>query len=321
MLGIMLNEVFYSLNQADKKYKVNNVSLGFNYWYWKLFNFIQRMFIYENLPDTLPAREIELNLLLTGHCVVFWDNNVPGDGIAEGALITANTNIWGYDLYYRPTNATFANPIINSRNLEIGKDCEIIYNNSLMDNISYIPTDGSLNTFISRYARQLADIESTINIYAVNSRIVSFPVASNDNVMQSLKSFFKKWRNGESSIITDDTIINEFRNVDITNRNIKDGINDWLIARDKILEQFYREIGVKMYNPKKAQVNNEEVEANDQLLLISHDDMLEQRKEGIERINQHYGTNINVYINPKFDTYNDGVNDGKEVNYNGKETV
>lgn len=298
----MFNDIFYSLNNVDKIYKVNNVSIGFNYWYWKLFNFIQRMFLYDGLPDSLPAREIELNLLLTGHCIVFENND---------ELITCNSNIWGYDIYYRPTNATFANPIISPRNLEIGKDCEIIYNNSLLDNVSYIPVDSSLNTFLMRYARQLADIESTINIYMVNSRIISFPVASNDKVMTSIKSFFKKWRNGESSIISDDSIINEFRNVEINNKNVKDGVNDWLIARDKILEQFYREIGVKMYNPKKAQVNNEEVEANDQLLLISHDDMLDQRQQGIEKINNHYGTSITVRLNPKFDTDTDGVNESE----------
>ena len=189
-----------------------------------------------------------------------------------------------------------------------------------MDNVSYIPCDASLNTFIARYARQLADIEATINIDMVNNRIVSFPVASNDGVMQSLKSFFKKWRNGESSIITDDNIIQEFRNVDIAAKQNKNGINDWLIARDKILEQFFREIGVKMYQPKKAQVSEDEVTANNQLLLISHDDMLKCRQEGVKRVNEHYGLNITVSLNDKFNVVDDGVpdvggekNDGMEM--------
>lgn len=305
----MFSDIYYSMENIDRIYKVNNVYAGFKYWYWKLFNVLQSMFKYDNLPDSLPAREIELNLLLTGHCVVFDEKD---------SLITASTNIYNYDMYYRPTNATFANPEIPSRELTFGKDSEIIYNNSLMDNVSYIPTDSSLNSFICRFARQLADIEATINIHAVNSRIISFPVASNDGVMQSLKAFFKKWRNGESSIITDDAIIQEFRNVDIANKMVKDGVNDWLIARDKILEMFFREIGVKMYQPKKAQVNEEEVTANDQLLLISHDDMLEQREEGIERINKHYKTNIKVRLNDKFNTNYDGVKDGDD---NAKEDL
>ena len=302
----MISDIFFSQKNIDRIYKVNDVTVGFRYWFWKLFNLLQEMFVYQGLPDTLPAREIEINLLLTGHCIIF-DHDFD--------IITANTNIFGYDLYYRPTKATYANPEIDSDTLTIGDDCEIIYNNSLMDNVSYIPCDASLNTFIARYARQLADIEATINIDMVNNRIVSFPVASNVGVMQSLISFFKKWRNGESSIITDDNIIQEFRNVDIAAKQTKNGINDWLIARDKILEQFFREIGVKMYQPKKAQVSEDEVTANNQLLLISHDDMLKCRQEGIKRVNDHYGLNITVSLNDKFNVTNDGVPDvGGEKN-------
>ena len=301
----MIHDIFFGLNKkdADKLYNVANVANGFYYWYWKLFNIIQSMFEYDGLPSTLPEREIEIQLLLTGHCVVFQDK--------KNNLITANTNIFGYDIYYNPTKATYANPLLFSKTLKIHDDCEIIYNNSLKDNVSYMPVDSSLNSFISRYSRQLADIESSINNYTVNTRMTSYPVGSSDSVIKSIELFFKKLRNGSTSIISDDAIINAFRNVDILGRQNKDGINDLLIARDKILEMFFREIGVKMYNPKKAQVNNEEVEANDQLLLISHDDMLKERKEGVERVNDMFGTSINVRLNEKFNTKNDGVQGGE----------
>ena len=55
-----------------------------------------------------------------------------------------------------------------------------------------------------------------------------------------------------------------------------------------------------MYNPKRAQVNVEEVESNDQLLLISKEDMLKERKEGFDRVNDMFGTNISVKISDRF---------------------
>ena len=55
-----------------------------------------------------------------------------------------------------------------------------------------------------------------------------------------------------------------------------------------------------MYNPKKAQVTDDEVESNTQLLMISTDDMLKEREEGLERVNNMYGTNISVRLNPKY---------------------
>ena len=59
-----------------------------------------------------------------------------------------------------------------------------------------------------------------------------------------------------------------------------------------------------MTNQKKAQVNIDEVESNDQLLLISSDDMLKERQKGIDRVNNMYGTNIKVRLNPLYNIKN-----------------
>lgn len=276
----------------EKLYDVADVSNGFKYWFWKLLNICISMFEYDNLPPMLPQREIETNLILTNHCVVFQGK--------DNALMTANTNIYGFDVYYNPTDAVYANPLLNYKKLSIGQNCEVVYNNNLKDNVSYIPSDGSLKSFIFRYSRMLADIESTINIYTVNARLTSFPVASDDTVASSIFSFFKKIKSGKNAVVSDDNIIESFRNIDINRTNVKDGINDLLIARDKILEMFYRDIGVKMYNPKKAQVTEDEIEVNNQLLLISKEDMLKERVEGFERVNNMFGTDIVPRISERF---------------------
>lgn len=278
-------------------YDVSDVKLGFDYWYFKLFNVLLDIFEYDNMPSGISQREIELNLMMTGHAVV-----LPKK---DGTLFTPLTSLFGYDEYYQPTTAVFANPVVTTaKEYKIGTDCEVIYNNKLKDSLYYIHADSGLATFVSRYARQLADIESTLNIYSVNSRLTSYPVTTDGSVTESLKAFFKNLVMGKRAIITDDTIIEKFRNVDINRSAIKDGINEWLIARDKILEQFYRDLGVQMYNPKKAQVTDDEVESNTQLLLISTDDMLRERKEGIERVNNMFGTSISVSINPLYKTTN-----------------
>lgn len=282
-------------------YDVADVENGYNYWFNKLLLRCLSIFKYDGLPDSLPQREIELNLLLTGHCVVF---------VKNGKLYTNPTSIYGSEdsAYYYPTKAIYANPKLKSDNLTIGGNCEIIYNNPLQDNIFYLPADGGMLTFIQRYARQLADIESSINIYTVNTRLLSYPTASNDNVKSSIERLLDKVKLGFSGVISDTAIIEQFRNVDINRSNVKDGINDLLIARDKILEMFYRDIGVKFYNPKKAQVSEEELESNDQLLLISTKDMLDTRREGIERVNNHWGINITVDITDEFKPL-EGVSD------------
>ena len=278
-------------------YSVNDVENGYHYWFNKLLQRCMSIFNWHGLPDTLPEREIELNLLLTGHCIVFEHEN---------KLITQVTTLYGNEdsIYYYPTKAIYASPKAGYGTLEINKNCSIIYNSPLQNNIFYLPNEGGLLTFIQRYARMLADIESTINIYTVNTRATSFPTAANDTVKNSLEKFFDKIAIGKRAVVSDNAIIEQFRNVEITRSNYKDGINDLLIARDKTLEMFYRDIGIKFYNPKKAQVTEDELETNDQLLLISITDMLKEQQQGAERLNNMYGRkynfNASVEIAPEF---------------------
>lgn len=287
-------------------YDVSDVRRGYDYWYFKLLDLLINMFEYKNLPAGISKRDLELNLLITGHATIIAKK--------DGTMFTPLTSLYGYDEYYQPTKAVFANPVvITSKEYSIGEDCTVVYNNSLQDSIFYVKADSGLNTFIQRYARQLADIESTINIYTVNSRLTSIPVSNDNAVMESLKNFFKNLTIGKRAIVSDSSIIENFRNVDINRTGIKDGVNDWLIARDKILEQFYRDLGIRMTNQKKAQVNTDEVESNDQLLLISSDDMLKARKKGYEETNNMFGTNIEVRLNPLYDIKNVEGGNGNET--------
>ena len=60
-----------------------------------------------------------------------------------------------------------------------------------------------------------------------------------------------------------------------------------------------------MYQPKKAQVTESELESNDQVLLIALDDLDKARKEGAEELNQMFGARFgfeaSVSLNEKFD--------------------
>ena len=279
----------------DNMYDVADVANGFNYWFNKLLGYCMGMFEYDGLPDSLPARQIEINLLLTGHCTIFKD---------DGELVTCGTTLYDFDKYYDPTRAVFAQPKLKSKTLYLqgeSKNAVVIYNSDLQNNVLYFPTDGGLLTFISRYARRLADIESTENIYSVNMRLSAFPVGGDDSIIASIKKFFSQLALGRREVIADNAIIQQFRTVDVVKGATSDKLNDIIQARDKVLEQFFRDIGVKFFaDNKRAQMTDEEVESNDQMLIISPDEMLRKRKEGIEKVNAFFGTKISVKLNDKF---------------------
>lgn len=283
-------------------YDVADVSSGYDFWFYKLLNYCLGIYKYTGLPKSLPGREILMNLLMTGHAVIFQN---------KGELVTTKTVLYDFDMYYRPTKATYGNVRIFSRQLKLGEDAEVVYLNHIEGNVlTNQAVDAGLRSFILRYARQLADIESTANIYAVNMRLQSFPVASDDITKEQVENFYKKIALGEKAVIMDNMILEMFRNVEVANRITNDTLNDILIARDKVLANFFQDIGIKYrQEQKKAQLTEDEVEADEQVLVIDVEQMKEVQQEGFDRVNDMFGTDIRVQINPIYDrkTYTGGA--------------
>lgn len=281
---------------------VRNVSIGSDYWFYKLLNYCLGIFEYEGLPDGLPGREIEANLFITGHAVFFED---------RGELVTVPTTIYGYDKYYRPTKAVFGNVAILSRKLVFGQNSEIVYNNKIRGNILLQQeVDGALLSFIKRYARMLADIESTFEIRLIHTRATEYQIANTQQAAEQFRAYNLQLEAGSDQVLIDKMFAENFRNIERPTYPGLENVNDLLIARDKVLSTFFRDIGVKMeYNTKRAQLTEEEVTADNQLLLISIRDMLKERKEGLERVNNHFGTNISVKISEEFERKEEPAND------------
>ena len=160
-------------------YDVASVPEGFNYWWFKLLNYCLGIFEYDGLPKSLPAREIELNLIITGHAVIFDDPD----------LVCVHTELFGYDEYYAPNKAVFGNVKLKSKELVFGENSEIIYNNLIRGNVLERQfVDGGLLTYIKRYARMLADVESTINVRMVNIRQTAYAIATTQQMAEQIKN-------------------------------------------------------------------------------------------------------------------------------------
>lgn len=275
-----------------------DVYSGFQYWFDKLLAYCLNICEYGNLPFNVSNKDIEQSLILQGYAVYAEIGDLP---------YVLPSQIYGVGNKWQPTMALIQSPMFSKSNLKIGIDCEVIYNCDLQFEIYGCTVDGSLRSFIARYARLLADVESTFSIDLVNKRSPYMPVVDNDATSKSVLNFFKALIQGKRAIVSDTSILNEVKTVQMTNSTNDVKLMDILLARDKILEQFYREIGAKFYNPKKAQVTSDELDVNNQALLISTDDLLTERQKGIDRINKHYGTNITVKLNDKFNVNKIGV--------------
>ena len=300
IINDFLDRTFNNEYKKPLLYNVSNVPAGFRYWFLRLLNFMLSLIQYENLPDGITSRDLELCFILQGYATPFYD----GDNI-----VCVPTSIYGYNKTGKPNKGVFGNPLIPSKRLYFDGDKQnsvLMYNIELHNNIFFTDIDGSFLPLICRYARRLADIESTENIYTVKMRMGSAPVAGDDAVNASIKGWIRKILRGDlDGTIADDSVLNSFRSVDV---GLGTGNHESLMsiqaARDKILEQFFREIGVKTSNPKKAQITEEESSSDDQILLLSPQIILQERRIGIEDFNSFFKTNTKVKVNPVFDRSN-----------------
>lgn len=289
-------------------YSVSNVPAGFRYWFLKLLNFMLSIMEYDDLPESITSRDLELCFILQGYATPFYNKGVP---------VCVPTELYGYDETGKPTRGVYGNPLIPSKRLafetlynEEGdlireQNAVLMYNMELHNNLFFTEIDGSFRPLLCRYARRLADIESTENAYTIKLRMSAAPVSGDDAVNSSIKNWIRKIMRGDlDGTIADDSVLNSFRSVDVGVGASKETLMSIQTARDKILEQFFREIGVKSQNPKKAQVTEEESSADEQLLLLSPEILLQERKKGVEAFNKFFKTNVSVRINPVYDRKN-----------------
>lgn len=267
---------------AKSLYPVNSVKKGCEYWTRMLTEKCLGMFTYTGLPDSLPADELEVRLIQCGYSAVFKSKK---NGIA-----TAFGGLSGYDMYYHPTKFVYAQPVLGSDNLEIDKDCVIMYN-SQVDLIAPM----GFYEMIRRYARMLADIESSINIVTVNTRVTSLNVAKSEVVAKSIDNVMNKIQLGDYATISDIGILESFKNFPYA-QNKNDDLGQLLLAKENVLNSFFNEIGIKAISNKKERLITDEVNSDTQMLIVNQSDMLEHRQMGVDKINTMFNLEITVDI-------------------------
>ena len=240
----------------------------------------QAMFRWSGLPETIPARNLELYLQMNGNaCIAEYD----------GKLWAFVGGLGGEpDPYYMPTICVVSNPALKmDRDYKINQDCIIIPNDSLY--MGLIP-------LMNRYGAGLVEAELSLNIALINSRLVSLIEAMDDRSKDAAQKMLDDIRDGKLGVIGSKTAWEE-GNIAATpygqtgNRTLTDLIETIQYLR----ASFFNEIGLDAnFNMKRESINAGESQLNRDALLPLVDDMLRMRQEGAEKVNAMFGTNISV---------------------------
>lgn len=266
----------YAKYQEQIKSKDKSV----NSYIQKMLAITQAMFVYKGLPDTLPQNELE-NLLQTNGNVFVTE--------VYGKMYAFTGGLGGVpNVYNKPTEYIVANPYLNlNKTFKIDVDGVLIKNDSGAN---------SLLPIFGKYGVLCADTLLSLNTCSVLSRITMLISASDDKTKQSADDFITRILNGDFSVIGENAF---FKGVNLQSINTQSAnqIGQLIELLQYFKASAFNEIGLNAnYNLKRERLNTSEVQMNVDALNPYVDNMLQERKKAVAKINEMFGTEISVEL-------------------------
>lgn len=258
-----------------------------NYYAGKLFQKAISPFKFK-LPETWPEQYFLYTIYTCGFGCVF---NAGKFGTAFN-----DCTLYGFNLYYQPTNAVVTNPVLErefpdkSFDMEIGRDCEIV----LLQ-----PTYKGILETVCYYADLLATYSSTLVQTLINSRLAYVFAADNKAGAETLKKTHDKIVSGDPAVFLDSKIFDSQGNLrmELFNRDIKASyiVSDLLSDMRRTEEKFLTDIGIPNANTdKRERLISKEVDANNFETRSMCEVWMDCLKASFEKINAMFGLSLDV---------------------------
>ena len=260
--------------------EIKNKDKSVNGYIRKMLAITQAMFAYKGLPETLPQNNLE-NLLQTNGNVFVTE--------VDGKIYAFTGGLGGVpNAYNEATEYIVSNPY-----LKLNKSYKIDVEGVLVKNDSGA---NSLLPIFGKYGVLCSDTLLSLNTCSVLSRITMLISASDDKTKQSADDFITKILQGDFSVIGENAF---FKGVNL--QSISTQSANQITQLIELLQYFkasaFNEIGLNAnYNLKRERLNTSEVQMNVDALNPYVDNMLQERKKAVEKINAMFGTEISVEL-------------------------
>ena len=234
------------------------------------------MFLYTNLPDTLPIEEIEKILQLSGTGFITM--------IDEQLVILKGSYSYDeVDIYNRPYKINCYLPDKKTFKMFNISDGVIIKNDYL---------ERGLLPIFKKWGFLINESELTLIIANRYKRMVKTFIANDDPTAESVRTYLTKVDNGESSVITSNILWDSIKIDGETNTNT---LHELIEYDNYIKSELYKEIGLYSNdNMKKERLISSEVENGMNSIFPLVDNMMNCRKQAIDKINKKFNTDISV---------------------------
>lgn len=247
------------------------------------------MFEWKNLPDTVDSRYIELRLFMNGS-VVYFNDDVIGN-LCLDMISSGNFDVYGNPILRRAYS--FYN---NYQKLLKPSNSVIVWNN-------YLRTNSILD--VKMFAQRLYNLDRIIDVNA-NAQKTPVIVQGTEKQRLTLINLYKEF-NGNAPFIFGD------KNLDISSLKVLSTEAPYVC--DKIYQlktQIWNEaltyLGISNINiQKKERLITDEVTRNQGGTIASRYSRLESRRSAVKKINEMFGTNIEVNYREDFQEINNAI--------------
>ena len=249
------------------------------------------MFEWSNLPETIPQVELEKMLQINGYAVI---------AEYQGKLYAFQAGFSGQDPYNQPTKALVNNPALkNNTTYTIGKDCIVIKNDDMKQ---------GLNGIYEYYGQRLIENQITMLMTDYNLRMPFTISSSDDQTTQSAKMYLKKIIDGSLGVIGEQKL---FKALSVTPTNSKQTatFSDLYGYQQFIIAQLNNTIGLATNNNmKRERLTTNEIEVNKNASYPLVDNMLKNRQQAVDAINEMFDVDISV----EYSSIWRGINDNSD---------
>lgn len=233
------------------------------------------MFDWENVPDSIDVRFLEMTLFRNGSAVYFND-----EVLGNLALPVAMNGRW--NVYNVPVKRrAYAS---NGYNRELtDKDSVIIYNNMIRTNSVLL---------CEQYARRLWNLDRIIDVNA-NAQKTPILIQCNEQQRLTMLNLYMEYDGNEPFIFGDKNLdLNGIKAITTGAPYVADKLYQ---LKTEIWNEALTYLGISNINyQKKERMISDEVIRNQGGTIASRYSRLESRRQAADMINKMFGTNIEV---------------------------
>ena len=223
----------------------------------------------------------------------------------DGKLYAVDGNIGGEeDEYYIPVLWTVANKALGSaqiywRDWKQNKQNGVLVTNTSTDKLLLPQIDGGLYKLIHQTATLLADNIISINCCQINSRVVAFAIADSEPLEMAARETLQRMYAGSPYQVLRSDMVDKLEISPLTNTNIAATLAQLMELQSYIIGNFLQSIGISANNVrKKERMITDEIESQNNIVALSITEMLESWKRGFDEVNNFFGTDFSVRLNP-----------------------